>query len=117
MNDIGYGNGRRAHERRALHGAAEIVAEGYGTVPVSIVDISVEGMRIVAPFNPREGVLFLLKTRLPLRPSGSLGVEVNVRVANSILTGHEDGFTVGLTFLNLSDEAEQAIRGYIRVPD
>lgn len=115
MSDADFSHQRRAHERRALHGAAEIVPEGSRPIPVPIVDISLGGMRVVAPFNPREGTPLLLRTRLPMRPSGSLAVEMHVRVAYSILSGSEDGFTVGLTFLDLSAAAEQAIRGYLDV--
>lgn len=104
---------RRAHERRALHGTAELRLPDSRAFPVHIVDISLSGIRVVAPINPREGTIFLLRMRLPTRPSGSLPVETRVQVAFSILSGGEDGFTVGLSFLDLAPAAKQAIRDYL----
>lgn len=113
MIEAPHSTDRRAHERRAFHGTAALQGHGLRPVQVSIVDVSLGGMRVVAPFNPREGDLFGLSTRLPVRPSGSLAVELKVRVTHSILSGHEDGFTLGLVFLDLPAAAAQALRDYL----
>lgn len=104
---------RRAHERRVLHGTAELRLPNSPAFPVHIIDVSLSGIRVVAPINPREGTVFLLRMRLPTRPAGSLPVETRVQVAFSILTGSEDGFTLGLSFLELPPAAKQAIRDYL----
>ncbi|EXJ14765.1 hypothetical protein D779_2134 [Imhoffiella purpurea] len=98
-----------------MHGTAQLSSPEHRSFVVYIVDISAGGVRVVAPINPRVGTVFVLRIRLPLRPSGSLPVETRVSVAHSILTGEEDGFVLGLTFLELPNVARNAILDYLLV--
>ncbi|EGV28290.1 type IV pilus assembly PilZ [Thiorhodococcus drewsii AZ1] len=110
---------RRSHERRVMHGNARLTTMDSRSFSVNIADISPSGIRVIAPINPRTGTNFILSVRLPLKPSGSLPVELKVRVAFSILIGSEDGysdgFSVGLNFLGLPEEARDAINDYLDV--
>ena len=79
---------------------------------VRTTDISVEGVGIVAPANPRIGTTFTIQMTLPTRPRGTVTFEASVRVVDSILAADQDGFRIGLMFSSIAPEIEAAIREY-----
>lgn len=105
----------RRHERRALRSQAVLLLPGGQTFPVQTLDISVGGVGVLAPANARNGTRLAIRLTLPVRPSGTTTFDAAVTVVHSVLSRHEEGFKVGLQFIDLDPRSASAIRHYIAV--
>lgn len=106
---------KRRQERRVLRSQALLLLPAGQTFPVQTLDISVGGVGVLAPANARTGARLAVRLTLPVRPSGQTTFDAAVTVAHSVLSRHEEGFKIGLQFLDLEPRAESAIRHYIAI--
>lgn len=103
------GRERRQHARVVLRSTAYLLLSGHSPIEVRTFDIGIGGIGIVAPANPPANLSCTIRVTIPVKPQGSTSFEVQAKVVNSVLSGSEDGFRVGLQFINLSSTAESAI--------
>lgn len=106
---------QRRHERRALRSQAVLLLPGGHTFAVHTCDISIGGVGVLAPAAAPVGARLAIRLTLPMRPSGQVTFEESVTVAHCLLSRHEEGFKVGLSFTALESKSESAIRQYIAV--
>ena len=104
---------QRQHERRSLRSVAIVTLSPTQSIEVRVLDVSVGGMAIVAAANPRPGITFTIKIPIPTRPTGAVIIEAQAQVIHSVLARDQDGFKVGLRFVDLRDDAALAIRQYL----
>lgn len=104
---------RREHERRVLRSTATILVAGAPPLAVRTLDISASGLGIVAPVNPPVRLNCTVRVTLPLRPKGSVVHESKAVVVHSIFSNVEDGFKVGLRFVDISPEFAMAVIQYM----
>ena len=71
-------------------------------------------MAIVAASNPRQATTFDIQFRLPQKPEGSATIAATVQVVHSVFTAEQDGFKIGLMFVNLSADAVRAIANFMK---
>lgn len=71
-------------------------------------------MAIVAAANPSTGTTFTVQFRLNQHAHGFVTVVATARVAHTIFSAEENGFKVGLTFVDLSPESTQAIARFMK---
>ncbi len=105
----------RRHERRALRSQATLLLPGGMTFPVQTVDISVGGVGVLAPANARIGTRVSIRLTLPVRPVGTTTFDAPVTVVHSVLSRREEGFKIGLQFVDLEARSASAIRHYIAI--
>jgi c-di-GMP-binding flagellar brake protein YcgR len=104
---------RRRSERKPLRTTSYMSLLGARPVAVRSVDISAGGMSVIAAANPAAKTPCVIRVGLPGKSLGITLVEVQAIVLHSVFSGREDGFKVGLTFVNPSAEARQAIAAYL----
>ncbi|MCX9157363.1 PilZ domain-containing protein [Niveibacterium sp. 24ML] len=104
---------RRQNERKPLRTTSYLRLPGSRPTAVRSVDISLGGMSIIATANPPSKTSCVLRVGLPAGAQGIKLVEVEAKVLHSVFSGREDGFKVGLSFVNLGAEARQAISSYL----
>lgn len=107
------GADRRQTERRPLRTSATLLLPGGQTFTVQTLDISLGGIGILAPANPRPGTRLSIRVSLPARPAGLYVFDAGVEVAHSILGRDEGAFKVGLRFVSLDSRGQSAIRHFI----
>jgi c-di-GMP-binding flagellar brake protein YcgR len=83
------------------------------SIEVRVLNVSVGGMAIVAAANPRAGIIFTIKVPIPTSPTGVVIIEARAQVIHSVLARDQDGFKIGLRFIDLRDTAAAAIRQYL----
>lgn len=108
------GTERRAHERKPLRVQAHLLPPGQAPFAVRLIDLSEGGLRIACSVNPP--LMSVSTVRMPV-PSAdritSTTLEVRVQVMNSIYARSEDGFRVGLQFLDVSLANQQVIANFL----
>lgn len=99
---------RRVEERRTYRTTAVAVAAGQ-EFAVRTRDISRSGVCIVAAINPPAGLKFRLRMQLTRQPQGTASFEVEVQVMHSVFARQENGFRIGLRFVQASGDLMRAI--------
>ncbi len=104
---------RRKHERKPYHAPGQLLVADKRIIDIRIVDISLGGMAVIAPFNPPHASLCVV--RFALRNSSETNTTLLIRsaVTHSIFSSREDGFKVGLVFRSLSDDAQSVLRQFL----
>jgi c-di-GMP-binding flagellar brake protein YcgR len=106
---------RRAHDRRPLRIAARVLLPNDQAFEVRTLDIGAGGMGILAGANPKAGTIFAIQFALPSKTGGSASpLQIQVKVANSVLGIDQGGFKIGLQFLGLDPASERIIRQYVK---
>jgi c-di-GMP-binding flagellar brake protein YcgR len=105
---------RRHHERKALRVSGQVLIPAQPPMEVRIVDLSRGGMGLVAPINMPAKLVCMVRASLPLRPSGSVVLEVQAKVVHCVLSSAHSGFLAGLQFERLTPAAEAAIKKYLQ---
>jgi c-di-GMP-binding flagellar brake protein YcgR len=93
---------RREHERKPLRTEAHLLPPGQPPFSVRLIDLSEGGLRMACSVNPP--LLSVSVIRMPVPRADRKGasvIEARVQVLNSIYAQSEDGFRVGLKFLDL----------------
>lgn len=81
--------------------------------PVRTVDISAGGMGIIAAANAPQGAKFTIKILLPTRAGGKQVIEVRAQVQHSIFAADEQGYKVGLIFVDPDRATTSAILEFV----
>lgn len=109
----GSGFVQRRNDHGVLRVPAVVMLSGEQSFEVRTLDIAQRGMDIVAAANPRPGTTFTIKCAIPVRPKGRTTIEVQAKVTHSVFCSTENGFKIGLTFVDPSSTASSAIRQYL----
>jgi c-di-GMP-binding flagellar brake protein YcgR len=104
---------RRVTDRKTLRTRATIILGQTQAFEVRTLDLSTGGMGIVAQANPRPGTLMGIRFMLPLKPGGYHPFEARAKVAHSVYSASEQGFKIGLSFIDLSPEAAAAAQRFV----
>ena len=115
MNEFSLsGKERRADERKPLRSQAHLLPLGQAPFAVRLIDISEGGLRVACSVNPPLMTVSLLRMSVPTADRAAPAtVEVKVQVINSIYARAEDGFRVGMQFLELSSAHRDVISAYL----
>lgn len=106
---------RRQHERRALRGAAQLALPGRAVMAVRMLHLSTGGMGIVGPSNLPAQTTGLLRMSMPKKTLGSDTFDVDVKVTHSVYGGSEDGFKIGLEFVNMPAAMVTAVSVFLAI--
>lgn len=104
---------RRKNPRRVLRTTATVILNGTQTFQVRTIDISIGGMAIVAPANPKPGVTFTIRMTIPLGSKGTEAFEAKAKVMHSVYANAESGFKIGLSFIKLSESSAATVEKYL----
>ena len=96
-----------------LRRVATLLLPGNQTLDVRTIDISTGGMGIIASANPPIGMACGLRVALPGGTAGTVTLELRVKVRQSMFSAKDDGFKVGLGFVDLNPAHERSIRQYV----
>jgi c-di-GMP-binding flagellar brake protein YcgR len=108
------GVNRRKFERYPLWTTARIELSSKKVLDVRTVDVGQGGMGIIAGVNPKFGTTFKVILRLPVKPAVIEPFEVKVRVVHSVFANDHGGFKIGLQFVELDNNAESTLQGFIK---
>jgi c-di-GMP-binding flagellar brake protein YcgR len=105
---------RREHERKPLRMEAHLLPPGQPRFSVRLIDISEGGLRMACSVNPPLMSVSVIRMPVPSpdRTAASL-IEARVQIINSIYTQAEDGFRVGLKFLDLPAATQKIIADFL----
>ncbi len=113
MSDAAGEADRRKVQRKPLRVKADVILAAGQSYEVRTIDISAEGVGIVASANPRLGTPFDLRFSIPLKPTGSAAVAARAKVIHSVLSRDEAGFKIGLKFVSPDAQLTAAIRQFL----
>lgn len=109
----GSASAQRRSDHSVLRVPAVVMMSGQQVFEVRTLDIAPRGMDIVAPANPRPGTTFTIKCTIPVRPKGRTTIEVQAKVVQSVFCSTENGFKIGLTFVDTPPTTASAILQYL----
>lgn len=104
---------QRAHERRPMRVNVEVRVGGRPPLALRSTDICVGGIGLVAAVNPPLGLQVDLRIPIPTKGGGVQAFEVRARVIHAVFSRREDGFRVGLAFLQPSDKLIVAVGDFL----
>ena len=78
------------------------------------MDISAEGLGVVAALNIPAQTNCSVRLTLPMKPLGGATIDVHVFVTHSVFSTPENGFKLGLQFTNVSTTIAQAIAKFMQ---
>lgn len=102
---------RRKQQRRAIRGMGSFVLPG-SQIEVRLLDISTQGMGVVAPLPMPIGTRCSARFGLP-NESGRLPVQLDATVIGCVLSGNDGGFRLGMQFSALPSATRSAIEDYV----
>jgi c-di-GMP-binding flagellar brake protein YcgR len=103
---------RRQHERRPFRSMADLLLRNFPLLKVRTIDISSGGLSISSPTDIAPGSGGHIRVNIPtLRTSVSYNTQAEVM--NSIYTRADDGFKVGLKFVNLPAPMATAVKSFL----
>lgn len=105
---------RRTAERKGLRTRATILLGQTQAFEVRTLDLAAGGMGIVAQANPRPGTLMMIRFQLPIKPVGYTPVEARAKVVHSVYSASEQGFKIGLAFIELRPDVAAAVQRYVQ---
>ena len=105
--------GRRRHSRRVLSGGASLQFGEAPARPVRSRDISRSGIALLSATDLKRGTLATVSVQLPSPAARPVLVVVRARVARSVYSPQDSGFTLGLEFLPLAPEGLATILRYV----
>jgi c-di-GMP-binding flagellar brake protein YcgR len=100
--------------RRYLRTQAVVRFDGNRSLLVQTLDISADGISVVAPENLQPGTVFEIRPRLPQKQGGITKIQSRATVAYTVLSSAVDGFKVGLRFVEISASTAAAIQSYLK---
>ncbi len=102
---------RRKQQRRAIRGMGTFVLPG-SQIEVRLLDISAQGMGVVAPLPMPVGARCNARFGLP-KETQRHPVQVDATVISCILSGNDGGFRLGMQFGSLPSAMRSAIEDYV----
>ena len=105
---------RREHERKTLRVEAHLLPPNQPPFSIRLIDISEGGLRIACTVNPALMSVSVIRMPVPSADrTGATLIEARVQFMNSIYARSEDGFRVGLKFLDLSPVNKDIISDFL----
>ena len=104
---------RRIHARRPLHCPAKLLLASKRIMDLRIVNISAGGLGVIAPENLAVGTNCQLRFDLPQVPTGQVTMYLSAMVMNSVFSSREDGFKLGLRFVNPTEDSASRIERFV----
>jgi hypothetical protein len=104
----------REQERKLMRVPAMLTFADGSSCEARTLNVSESGMGVVAPVNPRDGARVTVIFRLPTDPSSAPPLKVPADVRNSVLSGADSGFRLGLQFVNAPASALSMIKAYTK---
>ncbi|MDG0856928.1 PilZ domain-containing protein [Roseateles puraquae] len=105
---------RRTAERKGLRTRATLLLGQTQAFEVRTLDLASGGMGIVAQANPRPGTVMVIRFQLPIKPMGYVPIEARARVVHSVYSASEQGFKIGLAFIEIRPDAAAAVLRYVQ---
>jgi c-di-GMP-binding flagellar brake protein YcgR len=105
---------RREHERKPFRVEAHLLPPGQPPFSVRLIDLSKGGFRMSCSVNPPLMSVSVIRMLVPSADrTGASLIEARVQVMNSIYARSEDGFRVGLKFLDLPAGTQDIISAFL----
>ena len=109
---------RRRSKRTLYRSHAKLLLPGHDAIEVRTVDVSSGGVGVVSPLNLLPGLPCEIHLHFRKIPIGMENIAVRSRIAYCVLSGKEQGFLIGVQFVEPPQEALQVIDRYIKsIPD
>jgi hypothetical protein len=105
---------RRHHQRVAFNGPAKLQMHGLEKIVVRTRNISVGGLSLVSSLNILPGTLCTIHVSIPDGTGKPAEAEFQTRVANSTFNSIEDGYLIGLSFVDLSAKLAATIARFMK---
>ena len=104
---------RRRSARKLFRKTAYLLFAGHPPIPVRTLDLSVHGLSVVGAVNPSQHATCVCQFGIPVMPAGNFRIEVQATVVESILSGSDGGFRIGLQFSTITTEVSEAIKKFL----
>ncbi|WP_084151302.1 PilZ domain-containing protein [Azohydromonas australica] len=104
---------RRRAGRKMLRTFARLISPSGDHVAIRTYDIGLGGIAIIAPTNMQLNSRCRVIFEVYGSDRGVSRICVSGRVIHSILSAKEDGFIIGLEFLDLEEGARNIIMSYV----
>jgi c-di-GMP-binding flagellar brake protein YcgR len=108
------GADRRKFRRTPFRSHAELFVPKHEPMKVRTVDLSSGGVGIVGSLNLPPGVVCEIHLHFRRVPYGMDDIVMQTRTAYCVLSGKEQGFLMGLQFIEPSPQAQSAVDRYIK---
>lgn len=108
------GADRRQAKRTLFRSHAELLLPNRDPIDVRTVDISNGGVGVVGSLNLQPSLLCEIRLHFRRIPIGMEHVAMQAQIAYCVLSGREQGFLIGLQFVDPSQDALKAIERYIK---
>jgi c-di-GMP-binding flagellar brake protein YcgR len=105
---------RREFKRVVFHGYSELLLPNHDVMKVRTMDISRGGVGVVSSLNLLPGMPCRVNLHFRKIPFGMENIVVEAQIAHCVLSGKEQGFLIGLQFVDPSPEALDAVDRYIK---
>lgn len=114
MTALMAGSERRKFKRTLFRSHAELLVYNCSPVEVRTVDISGGGVGVVGPLNFPPGTRCEIHLHFRKIPFGMENIAVQAEIVHCVLSGKEQGFLMGLQFVDPAPATLNAIDRYIR---
>ena len=107
-------NERRQHERRVLRGLSQLQFGKNPAMETRTMDISISGLGIIAPVNPPARTQCTIRFVVPIDVDRNVTITAAAVVTHSVYSRADDGFKVGLMFVNMPAESTAVLGRFIK---
>ena len=107
-------NERRQHERRVLRGMSQLQFGKHPAMETRTMDVSISGLGIIAPVNPPSRTQCTIRFVVPIDADRNVTITASAIVTHSVYTRADDGFKVGLMFVNMPAESTAVLGRFIK---
>ena len=107
-------NERRQHERRVLRGMSQLQFGKNSAMETRTMDVSISGLGLIAPVNPPARTQCTIRFVVPIDADRNVTITAPAVVTHCVYTHAEDGFKVGLMFVNMPAETTAVLQRFIK---
>lgn len=104
---------RRVEDRKVFRGPGQLLLPTREVLSVRTLDLSLGGIGLVAPSNLPRDAMCEVKFRSPIVSDRLETLLARGRVAYSVLSGKENGFLVGLQFVDVAPGVLALLRRFL----
>lgn len=106
---------KRASRRKPFFRSVRMVMPSGTVIGAPPFDISNEGIGLILDIEIKRGTKARLFFPLPLGPDNLVAIEVAAMCMHSHLSGKAGGFKTGMQFLDVSSQANEAIKAFMDI--
>lgn len=99
----------RAYKRHPIRTRGHLLFNGRSPILVRTLDISIGGLCVVSEITLPIKIQGSIELSMPMGNGRFALQQINVLVIHSIFSNKEDGFRVGLMFINLAPNLQKVI--------